>query len=80
MNRQFANCVKQQLLQHVQGYVKFWLNGDDMQITIFAPNGSIFKYTHQQLSSAIWQGFTSEICTQIILKRYKQYIRNLYFK
>lgn len=80
MNKQFAYCVKQHLSQHVKGYVKFWLIGDDMEITIFSENGIKFKYTHKNLSSAIWQGFTSETCSQIILKRYKQFIYKTYFK
>ena len=75
----FCHNLKHSLKTIIKGEVKCHVEDDMLIVTIFSTNNVIFRYTHGNIYSEIVQGFASETCTQIIYKRYKRYINNLFF-
>lgn len=75
----FARNTKAQILNHVIGTVHTYLDNDTLLIKIFGANNIVFTYEMKNLSHAIVHGFTSERLAQIVVKRYTQYIKSLYF-
>ena len=80
MNRRFADCVKSILTNKIKGNVRYWLEDDRITFTIFCENGIKFSYKCYNISSEIVQGYSSETCAYEIVKRYRHFINNLYFK
>lgn len=75
----FCRNLKTSLKRHVKGEVKCNTAGETLIVDIYGVNNTVFRYTHENISSEIVQGFATEIYTQIIVKRYKRYIENLFF-
>lgn len=75
----FCRNLQASLKRHVKGEVKCKHIEDTLIVDIYGFNGIVFRYTHENISSEIVQGFATEACTQIIVKRYKRYIENLFF-
>ena len=75
----FARNTKAQLLEKIVGSVQTYLTDDSLVVNIYGANDIVFRYTLNNLTHAIVQGFTSERLVQIIYKRYRQYIENLFF-
>lgn len=79
LNTTFSKALKTRLKQELKGEIVCKLFGDTLYVTIYGVNDIIFKYTWYNLTSEIVQGLTSERLSQIIVKRYRQYITNLFF-
>lgn len=79
MQRVFCNNLKKSLKNHIKGEVKCNTINDILIVDIYAPTSIVFRYTLDNITSEIVQGFASETCTQIILKKYKKYVENLFF-
>lgn len=78
-NTIFAKSLKLAIKNTIKGAVNCHLLDDTLIVDIYGANNIIFKYTLPNLSSEIVQGLSSERLAQSIVKRYKQYITNLFF-
>lgn len=74
----FCNNLKNKLKHNVKGEIKAHIVNDTLIVDIYGVNNIVFRYTQNNIYSEIVQGFASETCTQIIVKRYKRYILNLF--
>lgn len=68
------------LKKEIKGTVYSEIVDDTLKVTIYGANGIVFRYTRENMQSEIVQGLSIEIVTEIIVKRYKKYILNLYFE
>lgn len=75
----FARNVKSQLLERVKASVQTYINEDTLTVRIYGVNDIVFENKTYHISERIVQGYTSEMCVETIVKRYKQYITNLFF-
>ena len=75
----FAKNVRTKLSCKVKATVKTSLEEDTLIVKIYCVNGIVFITKRENLSLAIKQGVTSEICALAMLQRYTNYIRNLFF-
>lgn len=74
-----ARELKYKLKHVLKGEVKTSVCDDTLIVDVYGANSTVFRYTMKHITSEIVQGFTSEMACNIIVKRYKSYINNLYF-
>lgn len=74
----FCNQLKRNLKFYVKGEIKCHITDNTLIVDIYGVNDTVFRYTLIGIYSEIVHGFTNEMCTQIIVKRYKRYILNLF--
>ena len=75
----FSQNLKQRLKSEIKGNVHFHLQDDTLIVDISATHNVYWKYIHNNLSSELVQGLTSEMLSEAIVKQYTKFIRNLYF-
>ena len=78
-NTIFAKNLKLLIKNEIKGAVNCHLSEDNLVVSIYGANDIIFKYTLSNLSSEIVHGLSSERLAHNIVKRYRQYITNLFF-
>lgn len=77
--RAFVINLKHTLKPQVKGEVKIHINEDTLYVRIFGANNIVFYHTQIIEHSEIVQGLSSAKVTEVIVKKYKRYITNLFF-
>lgn len=75
----YVRTIKEELKKHIKGSIKCHIAEDTIIVDIFGVNDIVFRYTYKLSAYEIVQGFSCSTLAQIIVKRYKSYINNLYF-
>ena len=75
----FVPTLKHTLKTQVKGEVKVNINNDTLYVRIFGANDIVFYHTQIFEHSELVQGLSSAKVTEVIVKKYKRYITNLFF-
>ena len=80
MERIFTNALKKQLKQRIKGDLSVNIV-DDTLIVYIKPVGCwTWNYTINNLAVQMSTGLSSRIVADVIVKQYKKYILNKYFR
>ena len=75
----FAINLKHYLKKKIKGEVWCHLVDDTLVVDIYGVNSIVYRYTREDMATQIVQGLYSEMLGELIYKRYRRYIENLFF-
>lgn len=80
MERIFTNALKKQLRQRIKGTVSVHITNDILIVDIFDNVHKSWRYTINNLSEKLSIGLSTRFVADIIVKEYKKYVMNQYFR
>lgn len=80
MERIFTNTLKKKLRQRIKGTISVHVIDDILIIDIVDGVFQCWRYTLNNLSVNLSVGLSSKIVSDVIVKQYKKYILNQYFR
>lgn len=80
MERIFTNALKKQLRQRIKGTVSVHITNDILIVDIFGNVHKSWRYTINNLSEKLSIGLSTRFVAEIIVKEYKKYVMNQYFR
>lgn len=80
MERIFTNALKKQLKQRIKGDLSVHIVDDTLIIDIQPVGCWTWHYTINNLAVQMSTGLSSKIVSDVIVKQYKKYILNQYFR
>lgn len=80
MVNEFTVNLIYQITLEVKGYVKAYTDGELLVTKIIATNGNTWCYFEDNISLKLSQGLSSTDLAQRIVKTYRNYVLQYYFK
>lgn len=80
MERIFTNALKKQLRRRIKGGVSVHVKDDTLIVDIQPVGCWTWHYTINNLAAQMSIGLSSRIVSDVIVKQYKKYILNQYFR
>lgn len=80
MERIFTNALKKQLKRRIKGTISVHVIDDILIIDIVDGVFQYWRYTLNNLSANLSIALSSKIVSDVIVKEYKKYILNQYFR
>ena len=80
MERIFTNALKKALRQRIKVTISVHANNDILIVDIFDSNHKGWRHTVNNLSDKLSKGMTSKYVADVIVKEYRKYIMNQYFR
>lgn len=80
MERIFTNALKKQLRQRIKGTISVHVIDDILIIDIVDEGFQCWRYTLNNLSANLSMGLSSKTVSDVIVKQYKKYILDQYFR
>ena len=80
MERIFTNALKKQLRQRIKGDLYLHVKDDTLIVDIKTADRIIWHYTINNLAVQLSTGLSSRIVADVIVKQYKKYILEQYFR
>jgi hypothetical protein len=80
MERIFTNALKKALRQRIKGTISVHVANGILVVDIFDNAHKAWRYTLNNLSAKLSIGVSSKIVADVIVKEYRKYIINQYFR
>lgn len=80
MERIFTNALKKALRQRIKGTISVHVTNDILIVDIFDNTHKCWRHTVNNLSDKLSKGMSSKFATDVIVKEYRKYIMNQYFR
>ena len=80
MERIFTSALKKALRQRIKGTISVHASNDILIVDIFDDTHKCWRHTLNNLSDKLSKGMSSKFVAGVIVKEYRKYIINQYFR
>lgn len=80
MEKIFTKALKKQLRNHIKGGISVHVTNGILIVDIFDTTHKCWRHTVNNLSDKLSKGMSSKFVADVIVKEYRKYIMNQYFR